>query len=724
MKKVININFQGVVVPIEESAYDILQQYIESLRSYFANEEGKDEIINDIESRISELFQQRLKNGATCITDNDVNVIIDNMGRPKDFAEAESDENTSNSKKANEEESTHSSSQFNWQYRYKQLYRDDTNKILGGVCSGIANYLNIDPWIVRILFIISGVGFLAYMILWIFLPSSQSLSVGAGRRLYRNPDDRIVAGVCGGIGSYFNINPWIPRVIFLLPFFTFFFRWANLGWGTFPHFWGFTFSPGTLIIYIILWIVIPEARTTSEKLQMKGEKVDLNSIKESVVKEMKGVSERLEKMGKDAGNYMKENGPQMRQEFAQTVNRSGGALGRIILILFKVFAYIILGSIAFAILAVVFALGVAAVGVFPLKNFIVTDGWQNVLAWLTLIFFVGVLVVGMIVFIIRLLAKRRSTNNYYRNTMIGLWIFGWICLFALISFVGRDFKYISTPNEHTIGLSDPGINSLVIMPVRKIDFRWKPWLSFEPYSVFNIGDDTAFVPNIKLRILQSTDSSFHVKYLTMSNGYSRQEADNLALKIPFGGYQQDSTLYLNNQIPINTNDKFRNQFVEVSVFVPVNRRIKVDRDFVSVNRAKFFLFRGWDGYDSDFSDSFTSYDYDRDVQYVMKENGLQRTDDWNDDSNDDRPGEKYKYRGPGQIDSLKNQQEKQIEQMEKSLDSAKGAHQKELKQMKDSLLNQRNEIDKKIKNIQGQAAMINVLPPVFQWFTVPFISSI
>ena len=61
MKKVININFQGRVIPIEETAYDILQQYVDSLRRYFRDEEGRDEIINDIESRIAELFGETLK---------------------------------------------------------------------------------------------------------------------------------------------------------------------------------------------------------------------------------------------------------------------------------------------------------------------------------------------------------------------------------------------------------------------------------------------------------------------------------------------------------------------------------------------------------------------------------------------------------------------------------------------------------------------------------------
>ena len=85
MKKVININFQGRVIPIEETAYEILKQYIESLRQFFANEEGKDEIINDIEGRIAELFSEQLNKGNTCITDNDVQAIINSIGRPEDF---------------------------------------------------------------------------------------------------------------------------------------------------------------------------------------------------------------------------------------------------------------------------------------------------------------------------------------------------------------------------------------------------------------------------------------------------------------------------------------------------------------------------------------------------------------------------------------------------------------------------------------------------------------
>src|ERR671921_238237 len=114
MKKVININFQGRVIPIEETAYELLKQYVESLRIYFAKEEGRDEIINDIEGRIAELFSERLKKGVTCITDEDVNVVISGMGRPEDF-EAQGAETIASS---TQQEKTYSQQESKANYTY------------------------------------------------------------------------------------------------------------------------------------------------------------------------------------------------------------------------------------------------------------------------------------------------------------------------------------------------------------------------------------------------------------------------------------------------------------------------------------------------------------------------------------------------------------------------------------------------------------------------------
>src|SRR5579862_7042901 len=179
MKKIININFHSRVIPIEESAYDILKQYIESLRRYFANEEGREEIISDIENRFAELFSETLKKGAACITDADVTTIIASMGRPEEF-EGEDTAETASSGSAGYQQQA-GSSQPNWQFggtppnEPRRLFRAENDKILGGVCAGLASYLNLDPAIMRIIFVLLtlgwGSGVLLYIVLWIVLPT-------------------------------------------------------------------------------------------------------------------------------------------------------------------------------------------------------------------------------------------------------------------------------------------------------------------------------------------------------------------------------------------------------------------------------------------------------------------------------------------------------------------------------------------------------------------------
>jgi len=729
MKKVININFQGSVVPIEESAYDELQKYIDSLRKYFAEEEGREEIINDIESRISELFQQRLKNGATCITEEDVALIINNMGRPADFDEVTGTSQSDQSESKGQSQSN-SGSAYTWNYNSKRLYRDEHNKILGGVCSGIGAYLGIDPWIVRILFILSGIGILAYIILWIFVPANNSLVNGAKKKLYRNPDEKIIGGVCSGIGSYFDINPWLPRIIFLLPFVSFIFRWSSFGPLSFPNFLKLTFSPGTLLIYIILWLVIPEAKTTSEKLEMKGEKVDLNSIKNSVLNEMKGVGERLGKMGVQAGEFAKEKGPQMGQELYQSANRTGNALGNIIATLVKVVLYIILGCIAFAIIVAVFSVAIVAIGFFPLKDFIIEDGLQNLLAWGTLIFFIGVPVVGIVTFIIRKLARMKSSNKLISYSFVGLWIIGWVCFFWLLSLVGRDFKHLSSVNEMGVSLSNPKTEYLEVRALENKNFRRRGWFKIEPYSYLDVTDDTAFIGNVNIRIIQSPSDSFEVSYVKMSNGPTRREADKLASLISFSAIQSDSILWMDKAISINTTDKFRNQSVEVTIAVPIGHKIKIDKFYGYRNRVNFMS--------SDLDDyywkrGFGDYDFDYGVQYVMKTDGLYNLNgrkagnEWDSDIDDfdGKNKDSYRYQSPMSMDSLKKQQESEMHQMQRSLDSLKMMHEKQMDKIKDSLLEEKKRIDQKLEKLNTNKSVSSMLPSLLiENKSYPFINFI
>jgi phage shock protein PspC (stress-responsive transcriptional regulator) len=731
MKKVININFHGTIVPIEESSYELLQQYIDSLRLYFANEEGRDEIINDIESRISELFQERLKGGSTCITDEDVNAIIKNMGRPADFEEADGDnsENKTGNTSGSGKEKSEGFFQGDWSRKGKRLYRDENNKILGGVCSGIAAYFGIDPVIVRILFIISGIGFLAYILLWMFVPGSNMLENGVRKRLYRNPDGKIIGGVCSGIGSYFDVNPWLPRFIFLIPFISFFFRWGHIGPLTFPHFLSFSFSPGSFIVYIILWLVIPEATTTSEKLEMKGEKIDLNSIKNSVLKEMKEVGERVGKMGQDvgervgkmgmeAGSFAKEKGTEFTKEMHSATYRSSGMLGNIITTIFKIFMYFVLGCIALAIIVALFSIAVVAIGLFPLKNFVLTDGWQTVFAWGTLIFFIAVPVIGIITFIIRRFARIKSSNKLMRYSFIGLWILGIVCFISLITSVGRDFRSISSLYQQPIPLENPTVKSIEVIPFQNLNYRRIGWFNLEPFATYGITDDTAFIGNVRLKITKSPTDSFQINVMKMSNGRTRRAADTLLPLIKFNITQNDSVIMMDRAITINTTDKFRNQYVEVTIAVPIGHHIKIAKNFGYGNRVRFGPF--FDGNDYWYYNNSNENDYyfNYGVEYVMKEDGLYTLDgtrsdneDWNDHSSEDynstTPGdnENYRYIPETRIDSLKSVQEKEIQKMQATVDSMKAAQEKEVNRIKDSLNKAKQEIDQKIEKLNKGTAM-------------------
>ena len=207
MEKIININLSGRILPIEESAYEKLKNYIASLRTYFNNETEREEIINDIEGRIAELLNEKIQRGAATINSDNIEEVISSMGRPQDF------ETELESEPENKKNETKSSTPN------KNLYRSLNDKVVGGVCSGIANFINIDPTIVRVLFAIicfSGWGLIIYAILWIVLPK-QELEPFSGARIYRNPEQRILGGVAGGIASYFGMKLWTVRLIILSP---------------------------------------------------------------------------------------------------------------------------------------------------------------------------------------------------------------------------------------------------------------------------------------------------------------------------------------------------------------------------------------------------------------------------------------------------------------------------------------------------------------------------
>ena len=183
MKKSFEVNLGGRLFNMNEDAYELLNEYIEQLRNTFSGKEGGDEIINDIEIRLGELCETRMREGCARIVDFEmIDEFITRMGRPESMTEGLSDEETPTND-CDESKTTHSDNHEAWRNAMllgKRLYRDTSNGIFGGVCSGIAAYTGLNVWLLRVISIITFyiIGLLTaivYLIAWIALPAATSL---------------------------------------------------------------------------------------------------------------------------------------------------------------------------------------------------------------------------------------------------------------------------------------------------------------------------------------------------------------------------------------------------------------------------------------------------------------------------------------------------------------------------------------------------------------------
>jgi phage shock protein PspC (stress-responsive transcriptional regulator) len=179
MNKVFNINLGGSPLTIDEDAYRLLENYLQSLHNHFRQSEGYDEIMNDIEARLGELVQEGMGK-RTIATSQDVKNAVSVMGTPEDFGAQSIDNQDDTQKKSENTEGAF----LGGIKTGKRLFRDEQHCQVGGVCSGMSAYLGIsDPIWLRLaflgLFFLGGTGVGLYIILWIVIPAAKN----AGDRL-------------------------------------------------------------------------------------------------------------------------------------------------------------------------------------------------------------------------------------------------------------------------------------------------------------------------------------------------------------------------------------------------------------------------------------------------------------------------------------------------------------------------------------------------------------
>jgi phage shock protein PspC (stress-responsive transcriptional regulator) len=329
MNKTLDINIANQIFHIDEHAYKILKKYLDEIKLYLADEESRDEIIQDIEARIAELFIERMISDKQVINENDVNEVIKVMGQPEDYNLSAEDDNSSQSTKKAE----------------KKLYRDRDTAYISGLCAGIGHYLNVE-------------------VIWI----------------------RLI---------------WVLFTIF------------STGW--------------LILVYIILWILVPEAKTTAEKLSMKGEPINLSNIEKKIKEGYDNVSEKLK--GVDVDKHSKRAQSSISSFFSQLEKFLLG-LGKVIL---KIIGFLLLLISGTGLLALVLsALGVGGVGLFAGADFnevVRTDAFimsSIIPTWLIITSaFVSAMVPLLFIFIfsVKMLFRNiKRPNLAFIIMMVSIWV--------------------------------------------------------------------------------------------------------------------------------------------------------------------------------------------------------------------------------------------------------------------------------------------------------------
>ena len=513
--------------------------------------------------------------------------------------------------------------------------------------------MNVDPTVVRLLFAIItfggfGLGFLLYILLWIILPSSRVESY-AGKRFFRNPDDQILGGVCGGLAAYFNKSASTIRLIFAAPLLlnivisvlNGIFNAADLDFGVVDIAFG-SLTSTFIIAYIVLWIVLPLARTPYDKMEMRGERIDVNRIKQNVQEGMGDFKTRAKDWGEEvksaaqrmsdrAQQFSRTQGADFASDFRQAARPVGSGLGHAIGVLFKAFFLFIAGVIAFALFVavLVFTFG----GLMPPINTFLIDGvWQKTFMWGTIVLFLAVPLIGIITWIIRRVMNVRSQNSYLGWIFGGLWTLGWLSMALFVSSLVKDFRRTEQV-ETEINLGRPAMNKIVVkVPDAPILYSGNiGWLDMDGGEGWDITDDSLKLSNVRVTVEKSDDSLYHVTLRRMSDGSSRAIALQRAEKISYSVTSADSVLSLASGFGLGKGDKYRDQKVMVEIKIPVGKQIRFDQsvadklNFYDIrisendnrNRRRNWNRRNWD---IEWNNNWY-YDWKPDTDYYMTTDG-------------------------------------------------------------------------------------------------------
>ena len=565
MKKNISINISGIIFHIEEDGYETLRKYLDTVNRYFSSFEDSSEILADIESRIAEIFLSKLNEGKQVITGEDVSSLIATMGSVNDFKAAEETDFAAGEPK-HEQQKEQSKTYI---APPKKLLRDRKRKILGGVCAGLAHYFSVDPIWPRLLFALLALGsygglIIIYIILWIVLPASEELEDDKVKKMFRDKEKRVVAGVASGVGAFFGIDVPLVRVLFVIT--------AIFGIG--------------LIVYIVLWIALPQANTITEKMQMQGEPLTLSNIETTVKKGMN------EKEGEEENIFTKSILFPFRA-IAAIVNGLVKILGPIFRVgvdILRVLIGLFIASLGVGLVLGIIFLGGMALGVVSASSPIWGDAnlmdlnlpleavRNTFSSWLVLFAFLALVIPAVFILLlgVSVISKRIIFNPLLGWSLFVIFFISAIALSFSIPKMIYSFKEDGEyKTEKVFALTGR-------TPLLKIN---------------EVGLDDYPGASVTFRGHDSKEIKMVLHY--EARGTTRALATENAKSVEYNITQADSSITFDSNVTFKKGSKFSGQEVSIDVFMPYNQPFIVEKNLRNIIHSYVVNSNGWESFQTD-----------------------------------------------------------------------------------------------------------------------------
>ena len=498
MNKTVNINLGGIFFHIDEEAYQKLKNYLDAIRrSLIDDPQGKDEIINDIEIRISELLSEKIKNPRQVVNVKDVESIIEIMGKPEDYAS---------------EDAVFEENDFNQHTTRKKLYRDPDDKFLGGVCSGIAHYLGVDP------------------------------------------------------------------------------IWVRLFW----LFFAFTYGSGVLI-YFLLWILLPVANTTSQKLEMEGEEVNISNIEKKIREEFKDVSNRFKEGVEGFNEEIKKAGYESKLKTG--IQEIITVLSQIFKVLFKnigkivgVFLILISGLMLLTIFISMFSIGSIEIlgidsNIVHYPPFFYDATIPKGILGVALLLLMGIPFFFLFVLGLKIVSSNaKSLSVMAKLTLLGVWLLS--LMLIIFSAIETNLQYL---NNATVTiekyLSPIDKDTLKISVVAKDDLNLER--NYQKIIVDN-DREKLLETDLKVKIKPSNTNKAKIVIFKKASGISAKKAKIIADEIEYSYTFKDGELVLDNYFFTNLKNKRNKNKVNIVLYLPKNKIVMLDASLKNFIKSSSF----------------------------------------------------------------------------------------------------------------------------------------